>query len=145
MSCTPALRRLASTPRYALAPRMTLSRFSSTSSSAPSAGTPATAAAATASSTPISPRSVPRSAPRKQGKAVMIGLAVFIACGFSFPFWLHHHNASSGNHYTASKPLTSSQVMRGAYMNTGTRDIGPDPTWHAKHGITPVEGDAKKQ
>ena len=28
-----------------------------------------------------------------------------------------------------SKPLSGSQIMRGAYMNTGSRDAGSDPDW----------------
>jgi hypothetical protein len=28
-----------------------------------------------------------------------------------------------------SKPLSGSQIMRGAYLNTGSRDAGADPDW----------------
>ena len=30
---------------------------------------------------------------------------------------------------TQSQPLTGSQTMRGAYMNTGSQDAGADPNW----------------
>ena len=28
-----------------------------------------------------------------------------------------------------AKPLTGSQIMRGAYLNTGSKDAGADPNW----------------
>ena len=35
-----------------------------------------------------------------------------------------------GNNLTTqSKALTGSQIMRGAYLNTGSKDIGADPDW----------------
>jgi hypothetical protein len=30
---------------------------------------------------------------------------------------------------TQAKALTGSQIMRGAYLNTGSKDVGPDPDW----------------
>ena len=35
----------------------------------------------------------------------------------------------------SEKALTGSQVQRGAYMNTGSKDIGPDPDWDLKKGL----------
>ena len=110
-----------------------------------SAGTPSSASLSSSNSQ-FNETSAPSSKPkRKQGKGVLIGLALFIGCGFTFPFWYHFYNAKAGNHYTASKPLTPQQVMRGAYLNTSTKDIGPDPTWHARHGIIPIEGEGKSE
>ena len=138
--------------------RVTRQRCLSSMSESASAGVPAsTPSSSSASSNPTSApihtrqtqfneASTPSSKPkRKQGKGVLIGLALFIGCGFTFPFWYHFYNAKAGNHYTASKPLTPQQVMRGAYLNTSTKDIGPDPTWHARHGIIPIEGEGKSE
>lgn len=36
--------------------------------------------------------------------------------------------------YQSDKPLTGSQIMRGAYMNTSSQDIGPDPDFDFKTG-----------
>ena len=33
---------------------------------------------------------------------------------------------------TSEKPLTATQVRRGTYINTGSKDVGPDPDWNAK-------------
>jgi hypothetical protein len=38
-------------------------------------------------------------------------------------------NKGRPNLTTSEKGLTGSQVMRGAYANTGSHDIGPDPDW----------------
>jgi hypothetical protein len=32
----------------------------------------------------------------------------------------------------SDQPLTGSQVQRGAYMNTGSKDAGRDPDWDPK-------------
>lgn len=123
--------------RVALAPRRAMHSQRVCRSSVSEAGIPAGGRTTTATSE-RSPK------PRKQRKGVMFALAGFVTCTFTFPFWLHFYNASAGNHYTASKALTPAQTMRGAYLNSGTRDIGPDPTWHAQHNITPVEGDTPR-
>jgi hypothetical protein len=67
----------------------------------------------------------------------MIGLGIFAACGFTFPFYLWWQNNS--HHFTGSKPLTPAQRMRGAYINSSTRDIGPDPDWQKRFDIQRVE------
>ncbi|TFJ83795.1 hypothetical protein NSK_004897 [Nannochloropsis salina CCMP1776] len=36
--------------------------------------------------------------------------------------------------YQSDKPLTGSQIMRGAYMNTSSQDIGPDPDYDFRSG-----------
>lgn len=71
---------------------------------------------------------------------MVFGIGAFASAFFLFPFWLHKHNMDSGNHYTASKALTPGQIQRGAFLNSGTHDIGPDPAWHQRHGIVPIEG-----
>ncbi len=36
--------------------------------------------------------------------------------------------------YSSDKPLTGSQIMRGAYINSSSQDIGPDPDFDFKTG-----------
>eukprot|EP00631_Chrysoreinhardia_giraudii_P002256 CAMPEP_0197422468 /NCGR_PEP_ID=MMETSP1170-20131217/16021_1 /TAXON_ID=54406 /ORGANISM="Sarcinochrysis sp, Strain CCMP770" /LENGTH=78 /DNA_ID=CAMNT_0042949801 /DNA_START=224 /DNA_END=460 /DNA_ORIENTATION=- len=31
--------------------------------------------------------------------------------------------------YNSAKGLSGSQVQRGQFMNTGSKDVGPDPDW----------------
>lgn len=38
-------------------------------------------------------------------------------------------NRDRPNLTTSNKGLTGSQIMRGAYANTGSHDVGPDPDW----------------
>lgn len=64
-------------------------------------------------------------------------LLVFVVVGVAF--WCVQE---SGNHYTSSKALSPNQVQRGAFLNSGTHDVGPDLSWHARHGITQREGAA---
>lgn len=43
---------------------------------------------------------------------------------------LYFKYRGEGNNLTKSpKPLTGSQIMRGAYINSGSKDVGPDPDW----------------
>lgn len=53
------------------------------------------------------------------------GLGTFAAAGLAFPFIL----AFSRNNpvIDPSKPLSPQATFRGPYINTGSRDIGPDP------------------
>ncbi|KAL5709722.1 hypothetical protein ACHQM5_020379 [Ranunculus cassubicifolius] len=57
------------------------------------------------------------------------GLVVFAAAGMSFPFYM----ATKGNKpvIDSSKALPPQATFRGPYINTGSRDIGPD------HGTPP--------
>ena len=34
----------------------------------------------------------------------------------------------------SDKALSGSQIMRGPYVNTGSKDVGPDPDWDVKKG-----------
>lgn len=42
------------------------------------------------------------------------------------------------NLHTTNKALNATQVRRGPYLNTGSRDVGADPDWdaasHTYHG-----------
>ncbi len=54
----------------------------------------------------------------------LVVLAGFFACA---PMLLGKRDGV--NLSTQAGPLTGSQIMRGAYLNTGSRDAGVDPDW----------------
>lgn len=57
-------------------------------------------------------------------------LAVTVVGFASAPLILKALQDSRGVNLTRQEaPLTGSQVMRGAFLNTGSKDIGPDPQW----------------
>ena len=59
-------------------------------------------------------------------RRVVLGCVAFTATAGCIPlaawYWI-------GGLNDRDEPLTSSQVRRGAFMNTGTRDVGRDPDW----------------
>ncbi|KAL0044523.1 hypothetical protein WJX82_011108 [Trebouxia sp. C0006] len=57
-------------------------------------------------------------------KLVAAGLLGFIGLSASFPFVF----ARTGPTVDSSKPLSGQAAVRGAYINSGSKDIGPDPT-----------------
>ena len=57
--------------------------------------------------------------------AGLVLLVGFFACA---PLMLKHRHGA-GNLTSQEKPLTGSQIMRGAYLNTGSRDAGADHDW----------------
>ncbi|KDP43953.1 hypothetical protein JCGZ_05420 [Jatropha curcas] len=60
----------------------------------------------------------------KRNVIVAAGLLAFAAAGLAFPFYM----ASSRSRpvIDSSKPLPPQATFRGPYINTGSRDIGPD-------------------
>jgi len=67
----------------------------------------------------------------------VLGLGVL---GFaSVPFVLHR---LAGGHSmtTQAKPLAGHQTMRGAYVNSGSRDAGADPDWVVAGGKLEYKG-----
>jgi len=54
------------------------------------------------------------------------GLAAGAGVFASAPLWLRREGV---NLTSQEKPLQPSQVMRGAYVNSGSRDVGADPAW----------------
>lgn len=64
----------------------------------------------------------------------LLGLLVLCGTFASIPLLMQKRHA---NHNLSAKqtPLTGSQIMRGAYINSGSKDIGPDPDWDMKRGI----------
>lgn len=83
----------------------------------------------TASGRPPRP---PRSQP-----LLVLGLVGFTGFMCMVPVLLQqrHKRLTQGVSLTNSeRPLTHAEVRRGAYLNTGSRDVGPDPDWNWKDG-----------
>lgn len=62
--------------------------------------------------------------PRNNNKVVagiFVGIAVL---GGLFPLWY-----SKVKKIDTNKPFTGEAVVRGAYFNAGSRDVGPDPDY----------------
>ncbi|KAH7423947.1 hypothetical protein KP509_12G082500 [Ceratopteris richardii] len=62
---------------------------------------------------------------RLRNSVVAGGLVLFAAAGVAFPFYFVSKNRKPV--LDPSKPLPPQAVMRGPYINTGSRDVGPDP------------------
>nr|DAD39097.1 TPA_asm: hypothetical protein HUJ06_013420 [Nelumbo nucifera] len=58
--------------------------------------------------------------PRLRNAIVASGLVAFVAAGLAFPFLFTKPVIDS------SKPLPPQATFRGPYINTGSRDLGPD-------------------
>lgn len=68
----------------------------------------------------------------KTSKGGIAVLAIGSLCTLAYiPVWYHVNFVPK---HDMSKPLPRSAAMRGAYVNTGSRDIGPDrPIDHPEH------------
>jgi hypothetical protein len=64
-------------------------------------------------------------------KLALGGTLLLTATAGSFPlmatWWIANLNQKDD-------PLTAPQVRRGAFLNSGTRDIGKDPEWNFENG-----------
>lgn len=61
---------------------------------------------------------------------VLAGLCAFVGITAYLPFYLHERQQRlTGNLYASDKPLSRNQSMRGPFINSGSRDVGPDPDW----------------
>ncbi|CAO2813243.1 unnamed protein product [Amaranthus hypochondriacus] len=68
---------------------------------------------------------------RRRNAIVAAGLVAFAAAGLAFPFYM----ASSSKKQPvidSSKPLPPQATFRGPYINTGSRDVGPDDHTYPK-------------
>ncbi|CDP07021.1 unnamed protein product [Coffea canephora] len=63
---------------------------------------------------------------RKRNVIVAAGLVVFAAAGLAFPFFMASRSSKMKPVIDSSKPLPPQATFRGPYINTGSRDIGPD-------------------
>ncbi|KAF3659784.1 hypothetical protein BC332_29040 [Capsicum chinense] len=69
---------------------------------------------------------------RKRNAIVATGLLVFAAAGLSFPFYMASRSSRSTPVIDSSKALPPQATFRGPYINTGSRDIGPDHQTYTK-------------
>ncbi|XP_019090620.1 PREDICTED: uncharacterized protein LOC104736305 isoform X2 [Camelina sativa] len=60
---------------------------------------------------------------------VATGLAVFASAGLAFPFYMA---SSKKPVIDPTKPLPPQATFRGPYINTGSRDVGPDHRTYPK-------------
>ncbi|KAJ8768169.1 hypothetical protein K2173_021109 [Erythroxylum novogranatense] len=67
---------------------------------------------------------------KRRNAIVATGLVAFAAAGLAFPFYIA--SSKRGPVIDSSKPLPPQATFRGPYINTGSRDIGPDPQSHSK-------------
>ena len=93
----------------------------------------------------------PASGSRVRNVGLALALGAFAGACALFPLWFTQR-AMSKNLLRSKEPLTGSQVIRGAYLNTGSRDAGPDPdwdlenkTWRGRPSTTTVDALAKRQ
>jgi hypothetical protein len=75
----------------------------------------------------------PSSAPKDSSYVlyVCVGLTVTAA---SFPLLAHWWISAKDSLANRDQALTSAQIRRGAFLNSGSKDIGRDPAWDAKTG-----------
>jgi hypothetical protein len=64
-------------------------------------------------------------------KYVLGGCIVFTTMTASFPLVAHYYMSGLNE---KEEPLTAAQVRRGAFLNSGTKDIGKDPNWDFTNG-----------
>ncbi|XP_073064665.1 uncharacterized protein [Primulina eburnea] len=62
---------------------------------------------------------------RQRNVLVAVGLLVFASAGLAFPFYMASRSSRTPV-IDSSKPLPPQATFRGPYINTGSRDIGPD-------------------
>ena len=63
---------------------------------------------------------------QRSNAPVLIGLGILVAGFASIPMMLRKTGDNS-NLLLQDKALTGSQIQRGAYLNSGSKDAGPDP------------------
>jgi uncharacterized membrane protein len=67
----------------------------------------------------------------KGNRTIMLLLVGFIGVGFSYPFIAHF---TKPNNYNMQANMPPNTAMRGAFLNTGSKDVGPiDPALFHRH------------
>ncbi|XP_024023792.1 uncharacterized protein LOC112092276 [Morus notabilis] len=66
---------------------------------------------------------------RSRNAIVATGLLTFAAAGLAFPFYVA---SSKRPVIDPTKPLPPQATFRGPYINTGSRDVGPDHQTYTK-------------
>ncbi|XP_028101943.1 uncharacterized protein LOC114301212 [Camellia sinensis] len=69
---------------------------------------------------------------RTRNAIVATGLVAFAAVGLAFPFYMASKSSRMKPVIDSSKPLPPQATFRGPYINTGSRDVGPDYRTHPK-------------
>lgn len=96
---------------------------------------------------PRDPRDLMMVAPSLRSRNFIYGGGLFLlVAGFAgVPLLISHRRSVEGTSplTTQGKPLVGHQLMRGAYNNHGSKDVGPDPDWN---GSTKMwKGDGKSR
>ncbi|KAL7153975.1 hypothetical protein ABFS83_04G204000 [Erythranthe nasuta] len=68
---------------------------------------------------------------RKRNIVVAAGLLAFASAGLAFPFYMATKSSKTPV-IDSSKPLPPQATFRGPYVNTGSRDVGPDARIYPK-------------
>jgi len=63
----------------------------------------------------------------------LAGLFVFIGSMGIIPYVIAKNNAKRSLQWR-EEALTGSQIQRGPFMNSGSKDVGIDPNWDPKEG-----------
>jgi hypothetical protein len=66
-----------------------------------------------------------------QNRMVLIGCTVFTAFAGCMPLILYYWIGTLND---SDQPLTAPQIRRGAFQNSGSKDIGKDPDWNFANG-----------
>ncbi|XP_022140323.1 uncharacterized protein LOC111011024 [Momordica charantia] len=66
---------------------------------------------------------------RRRNIIVATGLIAFASAGLAFPFYMA---SSKKPVIDPGKPLPPQATFRGPYINTGSRDVGPDHQTYSK-------------
>jgi hypothetical protein len=78
-----------------------------------------------------SPQHRPRPS-KRSNVPIAVATVVFGAAVFALPFYYTNAMKDKKNLWTYEGPLNPTDKIRGAYMNTGSKDIGPDPEFHRR-------------
>lgn len=73
-------------------------------------------------------------APPSGSKAVLYGVLALTATAASFPLVAHWWISEKESLSERDQALTAAQIRRGAFLNSGTRDMGKDPNWDFRNG-----------
>ncbi|GJW71845.1 hypothetical protein Tco_1150625 [Tanacetum coccineum] len=68
---------------------------------------------------------------RTRNVVVAAGLLAFAGAGLAFPFYMATKSSKSPI-IDSAKPLPPQATFRGPYINTGSRDVGPDYQSYSK-------------
>lgn len=74
--------------------------------------------------------------PVSRNAKTAVGLVAFVSVCSAIPLWSSYTMKNKQKNLTQSeKALTGTQVIRGAYLNTGSKDAGVDPDWDFENRV----------